>query len=166
MYVAPQSPLHPLCASYSCTRWPLFDALVACLCNGHPFSYPSTNMLICVTAIYLFAIGDFEYGCVFLYLSLATTYALTSYSGTVPKMHLTHIGALPPLLLCLQNWCHRRKQAHSLWNSLMCMQCLHLHIALCSVWGTTAHWCGAHWAGCLQLFLFLFLRCVPVCHFP
>jgi hypothetical protein len=70
-----------------------FDELTARTCNGHPLPCSGTNASVCVSeadAASVFAIGDFEYECVFpcrLPHQQLTHCDWLAISGTTPKTH-------------------------------------------------------------------------------
>ena len=82
-----------------------FDALTARTCNGHPLPCSGTNASVCVSeedAASVFAIGDFEYECVFpcpLFHQFNNSLQLTSYIWHAAQNASTYasltFGALP-----------------------------------------------------------------------
>ena len=93
-----QSQIHTLSHILDALDDHFFDALTARTCNGHPLPCPSTNASVCVTdadAVSVFAIGGFEYECVFpCLLSPSITHARQLYLAHRPKcinVYFTHI---------------------------------------------------------------------------
>jgi hypothetical protein len=125
-----------------------FDALTARTCNDHPLpcSDVSSSCVSEADAASVFALGDFEYECVFpsfpCPLPPLTTHSYIWHAAQNSSTYtsLTFGCALSRLSLVFWDLT-RRTQAHSSRNSRTRSPHLRFRIVLRFTWGTTARWC-------------------------